>query len=343
MSSPAIPAGDRPTVALFVTDVVRRKMFPPELLERVAGFAELREVNVDRLGHDAARDALGGCDALLLGWHSPTLTPDLLAREDRLRFIAYVGASIRHMMPVAAIETGRLTVSHAAIPIAEAVAEFTIAQILEHLKRTRAQDQDLRGTGEWWAQREKWIGHQLGAQTVGIVGAGFVGQLVIRLLRAFGSDVLVYDPYMPEERARELGVRLGTLDQVMADSSVVSLHAPVLPETWHMIDADRLALLQDGALLVNTARAAIIDEAALIEALRTRPITAAIDVFADEPLPLDSPFRSLPNAVLSPHTAGHTWETYLDQGRMVVDETERFLNGQPLRHQVTPPMLKTMA
>lgn len=343
MTSPSSAVGDRPTVALFVTDKVRGKMFPPAVLDRVQTFATLRPVAVDQMAADAALDALADCDGILSGWQSPALTADFLAAHDRMRFVGYIGAAIRHMMPTEAIETGRLTVSHAAVPIAEAVAEFTIAQILEHLKRTREQDQALRTDGEWFAQREAFVGRQLGALTVGIVGAGYVGRLVIRLLAAFGSDILVYDPYLAPDAAQALGVRLGTLDEVMAGSDIVSLHAPVLPETRHMIDAGRIALLHDGALLVNTARAAIVDEVALIEALKTRPITAAIDVFSEEPLSQDSPFRSLSNAILSPHTAGHTWETYLRQGHMVVDEAERYFTGQPLRHRVTPAMLKTMA
>ncbi|MSU90755.1 hydroxyacid dehydrogenase [Rhodobacteraceae bacterium 2CG4] len=343
MTETSHDTGARAAIALFVTEPVRRKMFPAPALERVGVLGELREVPVDAMTPEAALDAIAGCDAVLSGWRSPALTEAFLAAHDRPRFVGYIGASIRHMMPTAAIESGRLTVSHAAIPIAAAVAEFTLAQMLEHLKRTRAQDQQMRSRRDWFELREAYVGRQLGAQTVGIVGAGYVGRLVIRLLAAFGCDILVYDPYLPEDRARELGVRPGTLDEVMAGSDIVSLHAPVLPETRHMIDAGRIALLRDGGLLINTARAAIVDEAALAEALRTRDITAAIDVFADEPLPPDSPFRTLPNAILSPHTAGHTWETYLQQGNMVVDELERFLSGQPLRHQVTPAMLKTMA
>jgi phosphoglycerate dehydrogenase-like enzyme len=123
----------------------------------------------------------------------------------------------------------------------------------------------------------------------------------------------------------------------------VSIHAPSLPSTRGMIGARQLRLMKDGAALINTARGALVDEAALVEALRENRFTAVLDVYETEPLPDDSPLRSLPNAVLAPHAAGHTHETYLRQGSTAVDATLRFLAGEPLRNEVTKAMLPNMA
>ncbi|MGI9434071.1 MAG: NAD(P)-dependent oxidoreductase, partial [Geminicoccaceae bacterium] len=140
-----------------------------------------------------------------------------------------------------------------------------------------------------------------------------------------------------------LGVELQALDDLFAKSDIVSLHAPALPETLRMVGAAQFAKLRDGALFINTARAALVDEGAFLDALRQDRFAAAIDVFETEPLQGDSPFRSLPNVSLAPHSAGHTTDTYRRQGAALVEEIERFFNGEKLRYEVTGSMLATMA
>jgi phosphoglycerate dehydrogenase-like enzyme len=110
-----------------------------------------------------------------------------------------------------------------------------------------------------------------------------------------------------------------------------------------MIGAPQLARLADGAVFINSARAALVDETALLRELENGRIVAALDVFADEPLPADSPFRRLPNVVLSPHVAGHSLDTHLRQGQAMVDEVQRFLQGEPLQYEITPDMLPLIA
>ena len=160
---------------------------------------------------------------------------------------------------------------------------------------------------------------------------------------AFDARVLVHDPFLSAADAETLGVELTSLDRLLGESDIVSLHVPSLPETRHMIGAAELARIKDGALFVNTARGAIVDEAALVEELRKDRFVAVLDVFEEEPLAEDSPLRTLKNAVLAPHIAGHTHETYLRQGATAVDEALLFLAGEPLRHEVTARMLATMA
>jgi phosphoglycerate dehydrogenase-like enzyme len=151
--------------------------------------------------------------------------------------------------------------------------------------------------------------------------------------------VLVADPYLSDAEAVTLGVERVSLHELLARSTVVSLHAPVLPETVAMIGARELALLPDGALLVNTARSALVDEAALLAALRTGRIDAALDVFDVEPLPVDHPLRRLPNVLLTPHEAAGTVESRRRAGAIVVAEIDRFQRGRPLAHEVRPEQL----
>jgi len=333
----------KPIVAVLLNETVRAKLMPDETLRELATFARVRTLTDAEITNDTWRPVLDGARAVITGWHSPGLDMDLLEKHPEIAFAAHTGASIRLFLPYAGIETGRLRVSNSALHIAEAVAEFTIAQIMEFLRRTREQDAALRAGEPWWPARERFTGRLLGGQTVGLVGAGHTGRLVIRLLKPFGCRILVADPYLNPDQAADLGVEIQTLDDLMATCDIVSLHAPVLDETRGMIGARQFSLLRDGAFLINTARSAIVDDAALLDHLRTGRTTVALDVFDAEPLPDDSPYRSEPGTVLSPHTAGHTHESHVRQGRTAVDEVRRFLAGEPLRHEVAREMLKTMA
>ncbi len=270
------------------------------------------------------------------------MSEDLLACRPSVRLVAHTAGSIRHLAPLDLVARG-LRVSHAAGIIADAVAEFVIGTVLLGLRQLHEIDRGMRAGEAWRPLRERTTGRLLGTCTVGVIGAGYVGRKVIRLLRAFGASVLVYDPLLDAAGAEALGVSLRTLDDLLAESDIASLHAPVLPETWGMIGAAQLGRMKDGALFVNTARAALVDEAALLQELQSGRINAALDVFASEPLPLDSPFRALPNVILSPHSAGHTTDTYLRQGEAMVDEVRRYLRGEPLVFEVSAHMLPTMA
>jgi phosphoglycerate dehydrogenase-like enzyme len=176
------------------------------------------------------------------------------------------------------------------------------------------------------------------------VGASRTGVEYIRMLVALrAADVVVYDPYLTDERAAELGVRRTSLDELLRTSRVVALHAPTLPETHHLIGARELALMPDGASLVNTARSWLVDTAALLEELRSGRIDAALDVFDEEPLPPGDPFRALPNVLLTPHQAAATVECYRGMGNITVNEIERHATGRPLHHELTEAALRQMA
>jgi phosphoglycerate dehydrogenase-like enzyme len=179
---------------------------------------------------------------------------------------------------------------------------------------------------------------------VGVIGASMVGRALIKLLKPFGPDIMVYDPYLSDERAAGLGVRRVDLDELMSTADVITNHAPTTEETEGMVTSRHWSSVKDGALFVNTARAAAVDYDALLRELQTGRITAALDVFPlPEPLAEESPFRKLPNVILSPHAAGLTAESLLRIGETVADEFVRFFAGQPLRYGVTADMLRTMA
>lgn len=334
---------ERPTVAVLIPSAIRAFILTEGAAAELAARATVRYPAGDTVTDAELPDLLAGASACLTGWRTPPLPDALLAVTPSLGLVAHTAGTIHHLVPAAAMERG-LRVSHAAAIIADAVAEFTIAQMLLTVRKLHLVDCAMRA-GELWPEISQQFlqGGLLGARTVGVVGAGRVGRAVIHLLRAFGCPVLVYDPLLSAAGAAAMAVTPTDLDDLFARSDIVTLHAPVLPETRGMVGAAQLARLRDGAIFVNCARAALVDEDALFEALSGSRISAALDVFGEEPLPVSSPFRSLPNVVLSPHLAGRTADTHRRQGAAMVDEIIRFLRGEPLHYEITAAMLPFIA
>ena len=183
----------------------------------------------------------------------------------------------------------------------EAVAEWTIGAAIAGLRRFEQYDREMKSGTEWPSWRRAG---QLHGSTVGLVSLGRVGRIVAEFLKAFDCRVLCYDPYVDD--AGDLGIELVDLDTVMSESDVVSLHAPVLPETKGMIGAHELSLIRDGAVFVNCARMAVVDGDAFRSEMQKGRFTAYLDVFEPEPPPLDDVLRTLDNVVMTPHVAGTT-------------------------------------
>ena len=280
--------------------------------------------------------------AVITSWGSPKLDAEALAAAPNLEIVAHAAGTVRRTVDESAWDSG-IRVTHAADVIAEAVAEYTIGAILLGLRGYIGHQETLRAGG--WKQTSGGsnIGGLLAERRVGVVAASMVGRRVIPLVRAFTSDVALYDPFVDEQGAAELGVQLADLDTLMQTSDVVTLHAPILPATHHMIGRRELDLMKPGALFVNCARAWLVDQEALLDVLAAGRIEAVLDVFDDEPLPADSPFRGLPNATLTPHIAGFTLETRARQMGAMVDEIARHFAGEPLRHEISRAQVERMA
>jgi phosphoglycerate dehydrogenase-like enzyme len=332
----------RPRVAMLIPASRQSEVLTPAALARLWDFAEVVGGDEER-GEIAAGlpTLLADADACLTGWGTPPLTEDALAGASRLRLIAHTAGSVKRLVPPSALQRG-IVVCHASSIIADAVCEYTILAILLGLRRVHEMDRALKAGARWGAAvtAPQW---QLAARTVGLVSLGYVGSRVARLLKAFGPRLLVHDPYARAEDAAALGAELVSLDALFRDSEVVSVHAPITPETRHLIGAPQLALLRDGAIFVNCGRSWTIDQDALLTTLQAGRVWAALDVFDEEPLPLDSPFRKLPNVLLTPHQAGRTVDTYQQQGSAIVAEVERFFNGEALQYRISPERFALMA
>jgi len=332
----------RPRVAMLIPATRQAEVLTQAALAHLGDFADV--VGGDQEAAEIAASLptlLANVDAALTGWGTPPLTEEGLAGASRLRLIAHTAGSVRRLIPPSVFQRD-VVVCHAANVIADAVAEYTILAILLGLRRVHEMDRALK-VGVLWRDAVTAPQWQLAARTVGLVGMGYVGRKVARLLKAFGSRLLVYDPYLRLEDATVLGVESVALDALFQDTEVVSIHAPTTPETRHLVGARQLELLRDGAIFVNCARSWVVDQDALLKKLQTGRVWAALDVFDQEPLPLDSPFRELPNVLLTPHQAGHTVDTNQQQGSAIVAEIERFFAGSELHYRISPESFALMA
>ncbi|MBM4437632.1 MAG: hydroxyacid dehydrogenase [Actinobacteria bacterium] len=271
--------------------------------------------------------------ALITSWGTAVIDADVLAAAPRLEVIGHAAGSIKRIYERVVWERG-VKVTQANHVIAESVAEFTLGLILAALRRITTYNRRVQVAGPWRDEFPSQWGRSLYGKQVGIVGASQVGRRVVPLVRPFTSSIVVYDPFLPTASARELGVRPVALDDLMTGSDVVTLHAPILPETKHMIGAKQLVAMKEGALLVNTARSWLVDQQALLDVLVSGRISAALDVFDQEPLPDDSPFRALPNVILTPHVAGRTVESMARQVEAIADELTLHFSGQPMQHEI---------
>jgi D-3-phosphoglycerate dehydrogenase len=256
------------------------------------------------LSGDELADAIGAADAVLVR-SATKITRASLAKADRLKAIGRAGVGIDTIDVDAASERG-IPVLTAPAGNTISAAELTMALLLAVARKVPAADRSMKA-GEW--DKKSFNGFELYGKTLGLVGAGRIGGQVAKRARAFGMSVLVYDPYLGIERARELDVELASLEDVIRKSDVISVHVPLTDATAGLIGPAQFAMMKPSALLLNVARGGVVDEAALLTALQEKKLAgAALDVYESEPLPKDSPLRTLPNVVMTPHLGASTAE-----------------------------------
>ncbi|MBD0838471.1 MULTISPECIES: hydroxyacid dehydrogenase [unclassified Streptomyces] len=323
-----------PPRAVFALDPVHLPLlFPPPLMDRLRRAADLDPALVVRdFADPAAAGALAEAEVLITGWGCPHLDADALAAAPRLRTVLHAAGSVRSLIGEAVWERG-ITVSSAVTGNALPVGEYTLAMILLAGKDAFTHRERFRGTHAYPSHAETAHTGNVGRR-VGIIGASRVGRRVLELLRPFDFTVLLHDPYVSAAEATALGAQLVPLEELLSRSDIVSLHAPDIPETYRMLDRERLALIRDGGVLINTSRGALIDPDALTDELVSGRLHAVLDVTEPEPLPADSPLYHLPNVVLTPHIAGSLGNELERLGRIVVEELERWRTNTPLTHEV---------
>jgi phosphoglycerate dehydrogenase-like enzyme len=333
----------RPKMALAMQDTdLRDALFSKRLRSRLEAICDCDFSMVIRDFKAVSDEALADVDVLFSGWFSPRIDLEVLDRMPRLRLIAHAGGSVKGHVHSACWERG-ITVTTAAEANALPVAEYTLGLILlagksalvaSNLYKQRQckidRELEFPGTGNY-------------ERAVGIVGASTIGRLVLERLQPFDFEVNLYDPTISDSEALRLGARKMGLDELMACSDIVSLHAPVLPETLNMIGMVQLGAMKDGATLINTARGDLVDQTALIRELFTGRLNAYLDVTTPEPLPAGHPLFTLPNVLLTPHIAGSMGTELHRLAAYALDEVERYAAGAPQRFPVRLSDLVRMA
>jgi phosphoglycerate dehydrogenase-like enzyme len=333
----------RPVVAFLVNSDIQRQILDGETTDLLKRLFEVRwpsERNHQVTAAEAA-ELLRDADGCLTSWGSPPLTKDLLDRAPRLRIMSHAGGSVKSYVSDE-VWRRKITVTSGSGVIAVDVAHFAIALMVigrKNMMELAAQ----ASAGEWtgvWGHRPP---DDLRGCTVGIVSAGHVGRKVIELLKPFETTILLYDPYVTADEARALGATRVEITDLFRRSDVVSLHAPSLKTTRHLVNAARLALMKNGAILINTARGSLVDEAALIHELKKRRIWAFLDVTDPEPPPPGSPLFSCPNLTLTPHIAGSIGRGRRKIGDHAIEELRRFFAGEPPLYPVSEDALERLA
>jgi len=341
MSAATSAVTSAPTVVAVVSEELFAEFFSVEDAERLRALAARLGgglVRVDRLADAELADAR----IVVTSWGVGPFDAAVLASLPKLELVAHTGATIKAFATDELFDRGIL-VTQAGAGMARPVAEVSLTFTLALLHRVPEMHNALRAGDGWYDADAVGVQREILGTPIAVIGASRTGRAYLELIRALGAEPLLVDPTIDAEAAAELGAELLPLDEAVQRAQIVAVHAPTLPETHHLIGRRELALMRDGAGLVNTARSWLVDEGALIDELRQGRISAAIDVFDEEPFAADSPFRALPGVLVTPHRAAGTSQGRLRQGRIVVDEIEAFADGRVLAHAVDRDQLSSMA
>lgn len=338
----------KPKVLVSIPEGLLRTVSLPEAEAKLSSFADVVKNDRDeQFTAERLRDVVFDVDGIITGWGSPMITEEILEKARVLKIIGHAAGSVKPYVCKEAFDRGIVVIS-AAHEMAYSVAEYALAQILNCLRELPDYVRLMKiGAEEQFkiGHYEKGVCKDLNGKRVGLIGSGHVARRLIRLLRPFDVEIAVYDPYMSEGDAHNLGVRKTSLDEVLSNSDIISLHAAHTPETYHMIGSKELEMIPDGSVFINSARGALIDEAALIAELRKGRFRAALDTAGEEGggIPVDSDLRRLENVYLTPGLAGPSGERRRKMFGLVVEDFRLFFLGEEPKYRVKGEDLKRLA
>lgn len=269
------------------------------------------------------------CEILVIMYNGVNKT--LLNRAKNLKYIAVMRSGLENV-DIEECRRRGIKVSNCPGKVSEPVSEMACTMILDMMRSVTAVNKNWKPGDGFHAVESSRLSYET---TVGIVGFGIIGKKVAKKLSGFDFHFLAYDPYAKKEDAEKLGVKLVSLEELMSTSDIITVHARLLPSTENLIDEKEIALMKPNACLINTARAGLVNEDALIEALKGGKIRgAALDVFKEEPLSDDHILHKLNNTVLTPHMAGNAGDVMLLSVKMMMEEVIRYMSGEKLASQV---------
>jgi len=291
--------------------------------------------HLPEITQDEIKECIGGYDAWVVRSRSRA-TADIIERGTRLRVIGRAGVGVDNVDVPAASRRGIIVMN---TPGGNTIstAEHSIAMMMAIARKIPAADASMKA-GKW--DKKSFMGVELRNKTLGVLGLGRIGQEVTKRMRAFGMNIIAYDPFVSPEVMKQLGVEEVSVDALCRRSDFITIHSPLSPETKKLINAERLATMKKTARVVNCARGGIVDEAALADALKRGIIAgAALDVFENEPIPADHPLRNLENVVITPHIAASTVEAQENVAIEVAEQIVDLLKNNNIRNAINAPSL----
>ncbi len=316
-------------IKIFVADDVNEDKLSP-LLE--AGFTVEKET---KLGFEELAEKIKDADGVIVR-SATEIRADLMDRAERLRVIGRAGVGVDNIDVKAATARG-IVVMNTPDGNTITTAEHTIA-LLVSMARNIPQAHARLQSGVW--DKKSFVGVELNGKTLGVVGLGKIGKHVAKIARGFGMEILAFDPFVSFEQAKELGIEIGTLDDVLKRADFITIHTPVTDETRGIVGREAFAKMKKGVRLINCARGGLVDEAALLEAVENGTVSAAaLDVFANEPLPPDSPLLNNPKIITTPHLGASTTEAQEGVALTVAEQMRDYLLTGALRGAVNAPSM----
>ena len=328
---------------LFIMDKnIVNQVYPDDVQNEIRTLVEITALPLSKQEVEEDKTILNDIDFIFSSWGGPTLDEDFLKHAPKLKALFYAAGSVKKIVTEDSWKAG-IKIMNANVANAIPVAEYALSQILFSLKDGWQMTRKLRETKVY--PEIPYI-NVVGAykSTVGLISLSAVGRKTIELLQPFDLEVIAYDPFVSEEEAKELNVKLCSLEEVFQKSDVVSLHSPLLKETTGMITGELIVSMKDYATFINTARGAIVKEDEMVEILKRRTdLTAILDVTCPEPPPKTSMLYTLPNVVLTPHIAGSMGGEMGRMGAYMLEELKRYLDNKPLDWEITEEAFKHMA
>lgn len=328
-------------IKVLVNGEFRERVFAQKYYDKMAKFGEVAVYDkADFSDKEYYLNFVKGATIIVTSWDSPVIDKDILDACPELKAVVHGAGSIRPIISDEFIAR-KIRVTNSAVAIGEGVAETALGFAISACKGFYWLDRDT--SKGLWQENIKSTVTDFYDIKVGVISGGFVGKHMVKLLQNFHVDVLLYDPFLTKEEVAEIGAEKVELDELLKQSDVISIHAPGIPATENMLNADNLPLIKDGAVLINTARGTIINEEALIKELKTGRFKACLDVTYPEPPVKDNPLRNMDNVILTPHIAGTATNGLKRVALHVCDEIERLTKGEKMRTEVNLDNLSKLA
>lgn len=327
-------------IVLLMNEKYRKNIYNDDDLKELGRLGNVY-CNPDEAGPkpERAKELVKDANIIITSWGCPKLDKDILDQAPDVGLIIHAAGSVKGVIGDEVWKRG-IRVAGAAHALGVGVAETALGLTIASMKNMWTLSQNTR-EGKWAEGRDKV--REMYNITIGVISAGRAGSHYIKLLKNFDVRVLLYDPYVDKEMAAAMGAEKVELIDLLKESDVVSIHAPSIPETDHMINAETLAVMKDDAVLINTARGSVIDEDALVAELQKGRLFACLDVTDPEPPSKDHPFRTLSNVVLIPHIAGAVNNGLNRIAKYTISEIQSYINDETMDGEIQQSKISTLA